>query len=94
MPAIPSSIVLTNAMATPHQIYGLDIFEVAEVRTVDLASFLVPQQAAIWNAITVALSAGQLTSGTAGFAVTETDIGQQTTYNNGGQDVMGTITPE
>lgn len=83
---IPASITVTNATAGRFSVAGLQIFEPGEVRTVTLSAFGLAQRAAIWNALTVALGRGYLTSGTAGFEVTSLYTGHQNTDGHGGQD--------
>ena len=82
---IPASITVTNATGGRHVVAGLLAFEVAEVRVIALTNFLLAQRAAIWNALTVSLGRGYLTSGTAGFEVDNLPTGHQNTGGNGGQ---------
>lgn len=84
---IPATISVTNATGGRFAVSGLPVFESGEARTITLSAFVLAQRAAIWNALTVALGRGYLTSGTPGFDVTSIYTGHQNTDGHGGQDL-------
>lgn len=82
---IPGSATFTNSLAEPLKVEGLKLFAPGEVRLVTLSTFLLPQRAAVWNALWVAKTNGLLTTGTSMFEVDALPTGHQATQGNGGQ---------
>jgi hypothetical protein len=88
---IPASAVVTNITVEPLQVLGLATFAVAEVRTVTMSTFLLPQRAVVWNALRNAVVKGLVTAPAVTFDVTEVATGQQSIINSGGQGTGGAV---
>lgn len=93
MPAIPASATVTNKLAEPLAIAGLQTFAVAEVRTIDLSAFGAAQQTVIWNALYNAVLKNLITAPAVTFSVEDSATGHQGVVNSGGQGFGGSIVP-